>query len=199
MRGGANIPLKTQLKGKRSMAKTNTKRLLLNLGLLALVIALVSFVVTREEDADDTYKTLYDISIGDDAKELIIHSEGRDDVVIQLENEIWKVVKPSIFLADKDKISHLFTLLSENAESSYAIKDKNLASYGLDKDELSISFNGVKMIFGKLNDVTGKRFILKGDRMYLISETISGLMMMGEEGFKPQEKPELTPVESPKQ
>ena len=179
------------------MAGLNKKRLLLNLVLLVVVAGLIAFITIQQEDAGETYKTLYDTSIGDDAKKLLIHVEGQDDVVIELENDIWKVVKPSTFIADKDKIRHLFTLLSENAESNYDIKDKDLASYGLDKDELSISFNGVKMIFGKLNEVTEKRFILKGDRMYLISETISGLMMMGEEGFKPQNKPTLTPVEPP--
>jgi hypothetical protein len=176
------------------MASSNKKRLFLNLLLLLVVAGLIAFVVTREEDSGEKFKTLYDKSIGDDAKELVIHAEGKDDIVIKLENEIWKVVKPSEFVADKEKIRHLFTLLSENAESSYDIKDKDLASYGLDKDNLSISFNGVKMIFGKLNTVTEKRFILKGGRMYLISETISGLMLLGEEGFKPQDKPELTPV-----
>jgi len=176
------------------MASSRKKRLLLNLVLLVVVAGLIAFIATRKEDTGEIYKTLYDTSIGDDAKELIIHAEGQDDVVIQLENDVWKVVKPSTFIADKDKIRHLFTLLSENAESSYDSKDKDLASYGLDKDKLSISFNGVKMIFGKLNEVTGKRFILKDDRMYLISETVSGLMMMGEEGFKSQEKSELTPV-----
>lgn len=177
------------------MTSSNKKRLLLNLLLLVVVVGLIIFIVLRKEDSGETYKTLYDTSIGDNAKELVIHSEGRDDLVMQLENDVWKVVKPSTFVADKDKVRHLFTLLSENAESSYDIKDKDLANYGLDKDKLSISFNGVKMIFGKLNEITEKRFILKGDRMYLISETISGLMMMGEEGFKPQAKPELIPVE----
>ena len=176
------------------MTSSNKKRLLLNLVLLVVVVGLIVFIVLRKEDLGETYKTLYDTSIGYNAKELVIHSEGRDDIVIQLENDVWKVVKPSTFVADKDKVRHLFTLLSENAESSYDIKDKDLASYGLDKDKLSISFNGVKMIFGKLNEITEKRFILKGDRMYLISETISGLMMMGEEGLKPQSKPVLTPA-----
>ncbi len=176
------------------MQSSTKKRLLLNLLLLIVVAGIIGFIVNRDADIGETYSTLYDKSIGDDAKELIIHAEGKDDIVIQLENEIWRVVKPSEFVADKEKIRHLFTLLSENAESSYDIKDKDLASYGLDKDNLSISFNGVKMIFGKLNTVTEKRFILKGDRMYLISETISGLMLQGEEGFKLQNKPELTPV-----
>ena len=173
------------------MSSSNTKRLLLNLVLLTVVGVLIAFVILRKEDTGDLYKTLYDDSIGNDARELIIHSEGQEDVVIQRDDKIWNVVKPSSFVADKEKVRQLFTLLSENAESSYDIKDKNLANYGLDKDNLSISFNGVKMIFGKFNEVTQQRFILKGDRMYLISETVSGLMMMGEDGFKPQEKPKL--------
>ncbi len=173
------------------MASSKTKRLLLNFVLLAVVGALIAFVVLRKEDTGDLYKTLYDDSIGNDAKELIVHSEGQPDVVIQRDGKVWKVIKPSSFVADKEKVRQLFTLLSENAESSYDIKDKDLASYGLDKDNLSVSFNGVKMIFGKFNEVTQQRFILKGGRMYLISETVSGLMMMGEEGFKQQKKPKL--------
>jgi len=176
------------------MTNANKKRLLLNLVLLVVVASLIGFVMTRKEDSSDLHKTLYDESIGDNAKELVIHVEDEKDVVIRLENDIWKVVKPSSFIADKQRIRHLFTLLSESADISYAIKGKNLADYGLDKDKLSISFNGVKMIFGKINEVSNKRYILKGDRMYLISEAISGLMMLGEEGFKPQEKPVLTPI-----
>jgi len=176
------------------MASSTTKRLLLNLVLLALVGALIAFVVLRKEDVGELHKTLYDKSIGDNAKELVIHVEGQPDVVIQREDKLWKVIKPSMFVADKEKVRQLFTLLSENAESSYDIKSKDLASYGLDKDRLSVSFNGVKMIFGKFNEVTQQRFILKGDRMYLVNETVSSLMKMGEDGFKPQEKPIFTPV-----
>ena len=178
------------------MISVNKKRLLLNLALLIIVAGLVGFIVSQDKEKGDQFKTLYDKSIGDDAKELLIHIEGKDDVVIQQKDNIWTVVKPNKFIADKDKVRQLFTLLSENAESNYDIKGKDLSSYGLDRDKLSISFNGVKMIFGKLNEVTGKRFILKGDRMYLISETISGLMRMGDAGFRPQAKPKLTPNES---
>jgi len=176
------------------MTNSSKKRLMLNIGLLIIMVGLIGFIVSRDENKTESFKTLYDKSIGDDAKELVIHVDGKDDLVIQLKNEVWSVVKPNSFIADKDKVRHLFTLLSENAESNYDLEGKDLASYGLDKDNLSISFNGVKMIFGKLNEVTGKRFFLKGERMYLISETISGLMILGEEGFRPQEKPELTPV-----
>lgn len=176
------------------MPSPNKKRLLQNLLLLIVVIGLVAFIVTKKEGGGDLYATLYDKSIGDNAKEVVIHAEGREDVMLQNNNNEWKVIKPSEFIADKSKVHHLFTLLSENAESSYDIEGKDLVAYGLDKDRLSVSFNGVKIIFGKLNEVTQKRFLLKGKKIYLVEETVSGLLEMGEDSFKPQAKPVLKPV-----
>jgi len=173
---------------------TNKKRLALNLLLVAIIAGLFVFIFTRDENGTEQYKTLYDKSIGDNAKEVVIHVEGRDDIVLENKADTWKVTQPTEFIADKAKVQHLFTFLKENAESSYPIAGKDLAEYGLDVERLSISFNGVKYIFGKLNTVTEQRFIQKGDTLYLITETISGVMQMGVEAFKPQQKAEFKPV-----
>lgn len=174
------------------MASQNNKRFIQNLVLLLVVASLIVFITTRNNKEEKLFSTLYDEAIGNEAKEVVIHSEGRKDVVLRNKDNIWKVVAPETFIADKSKVQHLFTLLSENAESRYDIKNKNLASYGLEKDRLSVSFNGVKIIFGKLNDVTRKRYLRKGDTMYLVEETVSGLMEMGADAFKPQAFPETT-------
>ncbi len=175
------------------MASPNKKRLIQNLVLLLAVAGLVAFVSLKNHDTGELHKTLYDKSIGDDAKEVVIHSEGREDLVLQLEGKIWKVVRPTEFIADRDKVRHLFTLLSENADSQYDVEDKDLAQYGLDKDRLSVSFNGVKIIFGKLNEITQKRFMLKGNKIYLVEETVSGLMEMGADAFKSKSRAVLKP------
>lgn len=179
------------------MANPNRKRLIQNTILLILIGALVFFIVTSKKAGGEkakSYPTLYDKGIGDNAKEVIIHLEGRDDIQLQNESGIWKVIKPEEFIADKAKVQHLFTLLSENAESRYDIEGKDLKLYGLDTDRLSVSFNGVKIVFGKLNDVARKRYIKKGNNMYLIEETVSGLMEMGLDAFRPQPTLKLTPV-----
>lgn len=184
------------LKKQVKMLSPNRKRLIQNGLLLVLVAGLIFFVTTKNNDDNEAvYSTLYDKSIGDDAKEIIIHAEGRQDVVLVNNDGLWKVTKPVVFIADKKKVQHLFTLLSENADSHYDIKGKKLADYGLDKDNLSVSFNGVKFIFGKLNNITQKRFIRRDNQMYLIEETVSGLLLMGADAFKPQALPELKPVE----
>ena len=50
-----------------------------------------------------------------------------------------------------------------------------------------MSFNGVKLVFGDYNEVSHKRYVLKEDKMYLISETVSGLLESGADSFKPLE------------
>ncbi|MEE9445182.1 MAG: DUF4340 domain-containing protein [Cocleimonas sp.] len=176
------------------MTNANKKRLVSNLLLLAIVGGLLIFILSRDENNAEQYKTLYDKSIGDNAKDVVIHVEGREDVVLENKDDTWQVIKPTKFLADKAKVQHLFTLLKENAESNYPIAGKDLAEYGLDKERLSISFNGVKYIFGKLNPVTQQRFIQKSDTLYLITETVSGVMQMGEEAFKPQPRADFKPA-----
>lgn len=169
------------------MPSPTSKRLVQNLILLSIVAALVAFIMMRDEDTQELYSTLYDKSIGDEATEIVIHAEGAEDVVLKSIEGQWKVTAPEQFDADKDKVRHLFTLLSENADTSYDIADKNLADFGLDKEKLSVSFNGVKLTFGDYNEVSHKRYVLKEDKMYLISETVSGLLESGADSFKPLE------------
>lgn len=170
------------------MASPNKKRLVQNIVLIAVVAALAVFVWMQNQksnnDTSHLSATLYDKSIGDEATEVLIHVKDREDILIKNNNDVWTVVKPVEFKADKEQVRHLFTILSENAETSYDIKGKDLASYGLDEDRLSISFNQVKLIFGKYNSVSQKRYIRKGDKMYLVSETISGLLQAGVDAFK---------------
>ncbi|GAA0418092.1 hypothetical protein GCM10009133_28080 [Cocleimonas flava] len=168
------------------MLSPNSKRLVQNFILLIVVAALAAFIILRE-DEKELYTTLYDTSIGDEATDIVIHVEGQEDVVLKNTEGKWKVTKPEQFDADEEKVRHLFTLLSENADTHYDIADKNLADFGLDKDYLSVSFNGVKLVFGDYNEVAQKRYVLKGDKMYLISETVSGLLESGASSFKPLE------------
>lgn len=168
--------------------KINKKRLLQNITLFLIVAGLATFIATRVDKndgrGDEVFATLYDKSIGDEATEIIIHTQGKDDIVLQNQNNVWMITKPFEAQADPQKVQQLFTLLAENAETSYSIEGKNLARYGVDKDTLSISFNGVKMLFGKYNDITQQRYILKGDRMYLITEAISPTMKSGADAFR---------------
>lgn len=170
----------------------NGKRLFLNLFLLFVVAALIWFVINENTGESDAVETLYDQSMGDDVTSVVIHVAPHDDIHIENtgheDNRIWKIAQPIQVEADKSKVRLLFTLLTDPISSSYDAKGKDLSKYGLDKDDTSISFNGVTLILGDLNKVSQTRYILKGDKIYLIAETVSGMLGLGVDGFKINEK-----------
>ena len=169
------------------MPSTNKKRFIQNLVLFIFIIGLGYFLWTQQEDKSDRSTlalTLYDKSIGDEATEIAIHVKDRADILLKNIDDVWKVMQPEEFIADKEQVQHLFTILSENAETSYDLEGKDLVQYGLDEDRLSISFNNVTLVFGEYNPVSQKRFIRKADKMYLVSETISGLLQAGVDAFR---------------
>ncbi len=182
------------------MPSTNKKRLIQNLVLLTVIAVLGYFLWAQKEvDKNDTShlaSTLYDKSIGDEATEILIHVKDRADILLKNIDDVWKVVQPEEFIADKEQVRHLFTILSENAETSYDLEGKDLVQYGLDEDRLSVSFNNVKLVFGEYNPVSQKRFIRKADKMYLVSETITGLLQAGVDAFRMKEVKTETTTES---
>ena len=170
------------------MSSPNKKRLIQNITLISIIAAIAIFLWTQQQtskdDKSNLASTLYDESIGDEATEILIHVKDREDILLKNLDEVWTVVKPEKFVADKEQVQSLFTILSENAENSYAIEGKDLAKYGLDEERLSLSFNQVKLVFGEYNPVTQKRYIRKANKMYLVSESVSGLLQAGVDAFK---------------
>lgn len=170
------------------MANPNKKRLIQNLVLIAVIAAIGYFLwAQKEADKNDTShlaSTLYDKSIGDEATEILIHVQGRADILLKNIDDVWTVVKPEEFVADKDQVRLLFTILSENADTSFDLEGKDLVQYGLDEDRISLSFNNVKLVFGEYNSVSQKRYIRKADKMYLVSETVTGLLQTGLDAFR---------------
>lgn len=165
----------------------NSKRLFLNLLLLAVVVALVWFVLTSDQEQKSLPEALYDQSMGKDVTHVVIHIAGSEDIQIENlgeeGNRVWKITQPIKHDADKSKLQILFTLLTDPVSSSYDVKGMELEKYGLDKEDVSISFNGVKLVLGDLNQVSQTRYVLKGDKIYLITENIYGLLQMGVDSF----------------
>jgi len=185
----------------------NKKRLFINLFLFVIVGGLLWFVLTQQRKTGVATETLFDQSMGDDVTKVVIkikdqdelHIENKRQNVDQSGSKQWVISQPIQAPADKDKVRLLFTLLTDPVTSSYDVAGKDLANYGLDKENLSISFNGVKLILGKINPVSQNRYVLKDDKIYLIAETVSSLLLEGVDGFKKPNTKTETKEEKSKQ
>ena len=167
------------------------KRLLINLLLLLLAGGLIWFVATRKPETQEMGDRLYDATMGENITKVFIHVQGHPDILIENtakegEPDNWMITQPLQAAADEDKVQLLFTLLTDPVSASYDAADKDLVKFGLDQEKMSISFNGVKLLLGDLNQVSQTRYILKGDKIYLIAESASALMQSGLQEFKKQ-------------
>ena len=136
--------------------------------------------------------SLYDNSMGNEIHSIIIQYpkvENKQSIMaeIQLEktNGQWMMIKPINTPIDERKIKHLTTLLSDPIGASYPISNKDLSRFGLGVKQVNISFNGVKIQLGSLNPISHQRYVLKGERIYLVAETVYGLLIGGATSFIP--------------
>ena len=166
-----------------------SKRFFLNLVLLLVVLGLGWFIY-HQMHSSKRADTLYDEAMGNEIVSIhIVHQENPSEdrpaskIEMQKNDGKWKIVKPIVAAVDTNKIKHLLTLLSERIEASYPVEGKDLSVFGLDKEPLSVSFNGVRFQLGASNPVSRKRYIRKSDTIYLIDETVYGLLRSGTKGF----------------
>ncbi|MCK5809797.1 MAG: DUF4340 domain-containing protein [Cocleimonas sp.] len=171
------------------MIQNSTKKRLTLNGLLLLTILGLVWFITHQSNQIIKINSLYDQSMGDEIHSILISyhktESSSNTTLIELKKEAdkWLITKPIKAEADDRKIQHVMTLLSERIDSFYPLAGKDLATFGLDKKQVSITFNGVKIQLGKLNPISHKRYLRKGNTVYIVSETVYGLLIGGVERF----------------
>ncbi len=167
---------------------TITKRWLLNGLLLLIVLALFWFISQQLNSKGVIVNTLYDASMGNEIVSIVINREKTKlkvspKIELKKVSGQWMMVSPIKSKVDSRKIKHLMTLLSDEISASYSVVGKNLSAFGLENNRVSIAFNGVKIQFGSLNPISYKRYVRKGDTIYMVDETVHGLLLSGVDHF----------------
>ena len=165
------------------------KRWVLNGVLLLLVIALIAFIIQQLHTPRVAVNTLYDESMGDEIVSIRIYRNITEEKKLASNIELekisnkWMMVSPIKASVDNRKIKHLLTLLSDTVDAQYSVKGKDLSIFGLDNKRLSVFFNGVEIQFGSLNPISYKRYLRKADTIYMVAETVNGLLLSSVDSF----------------
>lgn len=167
------------------ITKSTKKRLALNGILLCFILGLLWFI-KQPSPQERVAVSLYDETMGSEIHSIsIYHQQTSNKPSHNAKIEIkkiagkWRIIKPIEADIDTKKIQHLMTLLSDSISAYYPAKGKDLSLFGLDKERASITFNQVKIQFGSLNPITHKRYLRKGETIYIVSETVYGLLVGG--------------------
>lgn len=149
------------------------KRLILNMVLLLVVVALAAFVYFKNTRPDDTPKLT---NLDRDQVKQIVIVRDKGDILFSKQHDRWYMNRPYAIAAEEFRIKRLLDLLDEPVDKAYAVKAVDLQSFALDKPRAVIRFDDTEIRMGKTNPVNGKRYIQVGDKLYLISENIYPLI-----------------------
>lgn len=162
------------------MASLSMRRLGLNLVLLLMVLGLAGLVWWQLQQQEQQAQSARLLPLTFAEVNSILVERNLEGVASKLElkreGEQWYLAQPVVAEANAIKLRQLVTLLDEKVEASYNRANKDLNTYGLASRELSVSFNGHQLVFGNTNPVSNHRYILNGEQIQLVNETVYSLL-----------------------
>ena len=142
------------------------RRLLLNLFLLALVIALALFIYFKPQPAAGPELKLSSLTPAA-ATEITLEKPGQPALTLRKKNSQWRIITPFQARADSNKVDELLSILTAN--SAQRLEAANLARFELDKPRLRLTVNQQSFSFGMLNPLSHEQYIATQNAVYLVS------------------------------
>ena len=143
-------------------------RLLLNLFLLLLVIALGVYLFLGQEDEQTTTGQLTTLSADEITRITITHNERVTS--LDKSSGTWLMLSPIKAHANAFRINTLLKLLETVSHADYKATSLDLEKYGLDSAATAIELNDTLVTFGIINPINNLRYILINDTVHLIDD-----------------------------
>lgn len=168
-------------------------RLLLNLGLLALVVVLglLAYFQPGVKKPPATPK-LTDLAVADIDRIRIEDRDGKT-IVLARAGEHWQLVEPVQLPANAFRVESLLRLLDEPSQARLDAKNLEMAEFGLDTPRIRLYLNDRGFTFGTTEPLNGRRYIRIGDTVHLVTDQYFHLLIGGYTEFVNQQ---LVPPDS---
>lgn len=150
------------------MSKRNLINLLL-FGVIGLMIVFIWLAPGREQPQADHLTDLAPDSV---TQIRISRGNGRP-IILQLDNNEWRMQTPFATFANPQRVAELFALLSLPVHSRFPAADRDLQQFGLATPGLSIDYgHDVVLAFGDTEPLGKQRYLLFAEHIYLVTDTV---------------------------
>jgi len=157
-------------------------RLLLNLLLLVIVGALGLFIFTSQDKIETDI-----IRLGGPTAESIntitIQRNGLADIYLEKINDVWWMNIPYKVRANNVPINALLEFSQAISHSRFSAENKNLRDYDLQPAKASLALNGVEYLFGNIEHINNRRYILKDNTVHLTTDLFYYRLRTNTEAF----------------
>lgn len=116
--------------------------------------------------------------------EIVITRAQRETITLSKVGTGWQLVSPFAAHANSTRINFLLTMLDSQIHSHFKVlNDDNLPQFGLAPAQITIRFNNETFALGNTETISGRRYILYQDMIYLIDDDISPMLSANAASF----------------
>lgn len=153
------------------------RSLLINLTLLVVVICLWWWL---QQPKKSTF-SLGEV-VNKPVTDILIQRPAQADIRLQQSNSHWHLTQPLKSPASANRVDLLSDLL-EQPLASQTQTDHDLAHFGFDEQSIRLQFNQTSMVIGERAPLTGKRYLLYDDTVFVTADRSMPLLSAGVSSF----------------
>lgn len=144
--------------------------------LLLLVVAVLLVWLMTESQIPEANSFITDNISQAQVTEIEIQRHQQQTIQLQLDKQ-WQLIQPAKARANQTRIKLLLSLLEQPVQPPLSVTETtNLADFGLEKPNLILSFNQQRFAFGDIESLSGYRYILHNQQIFLVNDDISPLL-----------------------
>lgn len=153
------------------------RRLYINLGLAAGLLLLAA-VARLAPEPRATYFTPFAHIDPDTVSRIEILVPQQPPVLLQRQDG-WIASAPPGAALDPQRLRNLLNILNESVTQAYSAAELDLKEFGLDPPAAVLKLDGYTFEFGAGEPLSGRRYVLHENKLYLLTDTHYPLLSRG--------------------
>lgn len=154
------------------------RRLYVNLG-LAGGLLLLAVAILLAPDAPEPYSRPFAHINADALSRIEIRVPRQAPVLLQKRDSEWSAPATPEAALDPQRLRNVLSILNETVTQSYVAAELDLKEFGLAPPAAVLKLDGHVFEFGASEALSRRRYVLYGDRLYLLTDTHYPLLSRG--------------------
>ena len=142
-------------------------RLLVNLGLLALIAVLATIAILKpgKNEVESTPLLALDLQ-GLNRVTL----KNKETLVFEKKEGLWNLTAPFAAPVNQFRVGQLLDITKAVSEANYPVKPNDLAQFGLDAPQAVLGLDDMTLQFGSTDPIKMRRYVRIGETLHLVED-----------------------------
>lgn len=153
-------------------SRTVTRRLAVNIVLLALAVFLIAIAVFEPGQDEPPEKPVIATMDSQTINRIVIERPDEPPVRMEKQDGDWRMTAPRSLPAAPGKLDKLLRFPGTTSQRRYAVTELNPAGLGLGDDSVRLRLNDTWFAFGDTDAINGWRYVRVADTVHLVEDSI---------------------------